>query len=492
MKQLRQYQADLKLQAALMMNKVFKVLCQLPTGGGKTIIFTSITMSAISKGKTVLILTESRKIYRQIIAEFEKTTEIKAGVRDIYVIPGLVYVAMAQTLQRRDRILEQFRQLDKNLIVITDEVHVGSVCGCLNKLEDNCHLGFTATPNYKEAKHLHKFYKDIVVGPQVKDLQGNGFLAPYIHLARKSADLQELKINNMGEYSEESQEEAFGGEGLFLGLEEDLKMTPFKHGMIFTASIRHCKEVAKRLRESGYDCVEVHSEEPQSDYNLARFSAGEVSLCVSVGILTKGYDFPAIDLIALVRATTSLPLYLQMIGRGSRPFGGKSHFTVLDYGGNWGRFGLWNDDRDWSLLWKPLKEKKKSKANEGVMPIKDCPSCGNLVPQSLSTCSNCGYVWEKVEPNMQEGVLEEITNTMDELIDKKMSEITPEQLAMYVKLKNKKPYGQRIAKSREQSGEKGFLKAYGSAMGYKGGWYHFQMKTIDDEEITYFDNIITQ
>ena len=142
-----------------------------------------------------------------------------------------------------------------------------------------------------------------------------------------------------GEYTEASQDKAFGTNAVYDGIFEDLRKEPFKKAMIFVSSIKLAREMNERLQAEGFASVEYHSQLENGSYELAKFTELDIAnICVSVSSLTKGFDFAPIDLVVLNRATTSLPLYLQMIGRGSRPVWSpdgtplKTHFRVLDYG----------------------------------------------------------------------------------------------------------------------------------------------------------------
>jgi superfamily II DNA or RNA helicase len=256
--------------------------------------------------------------------------------------------------------------------------------------------------------------------------------------------------------------------------------------MIFTASIRHCEALYATLQSAGFNTVRVHSQlgDAVSSYQLAQFTAGAVNICISVGILTKGFDFPAIDLVVLQRATTSLPLYLQMIGRGSRSLKGKEQFTVLDYGANYSRHGLWDMERDWSKMWNSTKKKKEAPA-----PVKLCPNCEFLMPTSKMFCPNCGYAFERTEQDPQQSKLVEITEAYRRMVGKRISDLTPKELATYARLKNKKGYASRVARSKEQS-TPGYLNEFCVHMGYKSGWLHHQQKVITEEPIEYYDIVL--
>jgi len=456
-----------------------RIIACAATGSGKTKTFIYLAQRAMTKGLTVLVLTESTKIYDQLTDELH-AGNINADTRDQYIAPGHIYIAMAQTLSRRPKMISQFVQQSDKLLIITDEAHIGTPTKLLKQFDKALHIGFTATPDYRFAKHLPVLYNSCIVGPQPDELVTNGYLSPYRHYARVLANLDELKIKN-GEFTEETQERVFESKKVFDGLIDDLSTITFGKALIFTASIRHCEEVYKQLSDSGINCIRIHSKlpQPQQTFDMARYRSldnnNRVDVCISVGVLTKGFDFPAIDLVILDRATTSLPLYLQMIGRGSRTADNKQYFTVLDYGGNYERHGLWDAHIDWGKKWKEKKNKK-----DGVAPVKMCPKCDYINHSSAPTCKNCGYVFEKTEIIDEEKTkLIEITASYRKLTGRLISTLAPNELALYARFKNKKGYAARIARAKYQEGDKSFIDQFSQSMGYKSGWVHFQTRDLD-------------
>lgn len=470
-----------------------KVIGCAATGSGKTKVFLSIIRAAIANGTTVIVITEASKIYKQIQEEIGKIIEIKAGVRYVWVEPNGLYLAMAQTLIRRPHIIEQFAVLGRKLLVITDEAHVGTSAGILRQIPEAYHIGFTATPDYRAAKHLPEIYNGIVVGPQPDELVQLGFLSPYFHFERKSADLAGLQKDSRGDFSESSQERVFETAQVYDGLIDDLRTVPYKKAIVYCSSIKHCRKVSDQLREHGYRIAEVHSGLPdnESDFNLAQFMAGPVDICTSVGILTKGFDFPDIDLVVLQRATASLPLYLQMVGRGSRIAPGKKRFTVLDYGGNASRHGPWNWEHDWETMWKPQKNKKNK--GEGLAPVKECPECGCVVHTSVKVCPNCSYEWgagpDEEKELIKDSVMVDVTELYNKIRGRWVGDLTPEELAVYAKSTNKKAYAQRVAKAKEQQ-QPGFLHQFALQMGYKPGWEWTAQMQLQIEIIEFHDIVI--
>jgi superfamily II DNA or RNA helicase len=487
MKQPYPYQEDIikKSSVSLAQNKT--IVVQSPTGSGKTIIMATMIHRGLKKGNTFLVISETRKIYKQLVNEFGGI-EINASVKSLYIKPGNVYVGMAQTLRKRPMILEQFRRLGYGLIVLADEVHISTHCYVLNELSASYLVGFTATPFYKYAKHLPVIFKELVPGPQVDELIQLGKLCNYQHLARTKADLTLLEMRN-GEYTEASQEEVFTSRSVYAGLFDDLRSVPFKKCIIFVASIKAAEDLNSKLVENGFASTCYHSQTPNSEYELAKFT--ELGLCdilVSIRSLSKGFDFPSIDLVILNHKTTSPALYLQEIGRGSRISPGKNDFfTVLDYGDNWREHGLYFEHRDFTTLWNTAPKKKKEK--DGVSPVKSCPKCDSILASSVRVCKYCGEVFPIQEKELEIGDLVEITADYSQLAGKRISELSPYELSVYSKTLNKKPYGARVARAREQSAA-GYLAQYASFMGYKSSWVDFQQRMISEEPIEFADLII--
>lgn len=465
-----------------------RILAVAPTGSGKTKIFISIAKRAIAKGRPVIIITEALKIFEQITSE-AGGIEIARGVRHVDIRPGRLYIAMAQTLSRRPKIVAQLNTVEPSPLIIIDEAHIGQTSRILEAMDKDgaaMVLGFTATPDARVAKHLPLTYTDCVVCCQVDDLIQQGYLCSYRHSARTKAGLDALEMRN-GEFTEQSQLNAFSRTEVYDGIIDDLNAAKFRKAMVFVSSIKHAEETHARLLEAGFASTRYHSQLDNAAYELAKFTELDTAdICVSVASLTKGFDFPPIDMVILNRATTSLPLYLQMVGRASRPTPTKSSFQVIDYGGNWQRFGLYYQDRDWEQMWKASPRKRKK--GEGVAPVTTCPKCEAIIPASLKICPYCQFALPADERELQQGELIEITQRYTPLVGRQISTLTPQELAIYAKMKQKQKFASRIARRMHQDNPRaGVLHEFAAAMGYKPSWADMQMRMLPSTPLEYTD-----
>lgn len=493
MKEDRQYQAAAINNIPYYLRDYGSVIYQGPTGSGKSHIINRLTQRIITSGKIPLILSDNKKIHSQLIKECSGI-RIDSGVDYAHIMNGHCYVAMAQSLKNRHRILDQFRKLEDDLIVINDECHRNTATPVIYDINPCWLVGFSATPHYKWAKHLPELYNSLIAGPQIKELINSSpqYLCHYKHVLRTGAALDELELKGQ-DYSEESQEKVFGSKRMYDGIFEDLPKYKGKKTVIYVASIKACEDMYLKLLEKGYKVCRYHTGKkylPNPAYELSKFTELELcDICVSVGSLTLGWDFPPIDLVVLWRATTSLPLYLQIGGRGSRPWPGKELFTILDYGGNYERFGAWDMDRDWYTLWQNPEKKRKISTYAGVDGSKLCPICQALLPIAARSCYNCGYLYPEDEMKLIEGQLIEVENSLKAIKNRMVSSLTPKELADYSKLHDKRNYAMRVAMRQEQD-TPGFLKEFSDAMGYKRSWLNRKLENLPKHKIIYFNQVV--
>jgi superfamily II DNA or RNA helicase len=335
-------------------------LCfQLPTGGGKTVIFAEIAKRYIKEtGKKVLILTHRIELLHQTSKHLTdikvKNKIIVSKVKDLPDESQYnCFVAMVETLNNRLR--DDKMDFDNLGLVIVDEAHYNSFRKLFKWFEDQVVLGVTATPLSSNAElPLHENYHELIVGESIPRLIEKGFLSKATTYSY-DVSLHSLKLGINGDYTVSSSEKLYGNffmqEKLLYAYEQKAKGTKT---LIFNNGINTSKQVFQLFKEAGYDIRHLdntHSEAERAEI-LEWFHNKKDAVLTSVSILTTGFDEPSVETIILNRATKSLTLYHQMIGRGSRMYGEKNEFTVIDLGNNARRFGLWECDIDWHDIFK--------------------------------------------------------------------------------------------------------------------------------------------
>lgn len=335
------------------------LLYQLPTGGGKTVIFSEIVRRYLSNNdKKVVVLTHRIELCKQtskMLTGFGVTNKIiNSKVKELPDQNDFsCFVAMVETL--KNRINDEKLHLDNIGLVIIDEAHYNSFRKLLNSFKNAFILGVTATPLSSNIKlPMHQSYNELIVGDTIGSLIDKGFLAKATTYSY-DVGLTSLKVGINGDYTVKSSDDLYTNtlmqEKLLHAYTE---RSLGKKTLIFNNGIHTSLYVYETFREAGYDIRHLDntsSSEERKDI-LQWFKKTPDAILTSVGILTTGFDEPTVETIILNRATKSLTLYFQMIGRGSRKLPGKDEFTVIDLGNNAARFGLWSDPVNWQHIFK--------------------------------------------------------------------------------------------------------------------------------------------
>lgn len=216
------------------------------------------------------------------------------------------------------------------------------------------------------------------------ELLDAGFMCPLIPLrTRTELDVSDVSVQN-GEFVKTQLQGAVDKQHItFKALQELCHAGQNrKSWLLFASGIEHAEHIAEQLGAFGVDCAPVHSKRP-SEYNdaaIRAFKANELRAIVNYGKLTTGFNHPFIDLIGMLRPTLSVPLWVQMLGRGTRPAWMKENCLVLDFARNTPRLGPIND---------PVIPKMR-KGEAGDMPVKICDSCGAYNHTKVRFCCQCG------------------------------------------------------------------------------------------------------
>ncbi|WP_010518860.1 DEAD/DEAH box helicase [Croceivirga radicis] len=359
-KNLYDYQlADLKKIFAELdkMPEGSNMLYQLPTGGGKTVVFSEITRRYIEQtGKKVVVLTHRIELSGQtskMLKGFGVSNKIiNSEVKELTDQDKYkCFVAMVETLN--NRLQEDKIKLENVGLVIIDEAHYNSFRKLFKFFEKANILGVTATPLSSNIKlPMKDNYKKLIVGKSIKSLIEDGFLAK-ANLYNYDVSLRTLKLGMNGDYTVKSSEEFYGNHSmlgkLLAAYEEIGKGTKT---LIFNNGINTSYYVYETFKKAGYNVRHLDNRNTATERKeiLEWFHKTPDAILSSVSILTTGFDEPSVETIILNRATRSLTLYFQMIGRGSRTYKNKESFNVVDLGNNIARFGPWDEPIDWQEI----------------------------------------------------------------------------------------------------------------------------------------------
>lgn len=432
---LRPYQETMCSQLAKSLRDNKRIVGQLATGGGKTVIFSAVAERYTSNNdKAVLILVHRKELLLQTRKTLFNMYGIRAelivaGTR--YIPPAKVYIGMVESVNNR------IARISNVGLVIIDESHIAVFNKMHSHYPNQFILGFTATPLSSNKRFPMKlYYKDIVCGVDIADLIKMGFLCRNVTWAPKEiVDRAHLAVKN-GEFDESLMALEFRKPKFVdATVKAYEKRALGKKTAIYNVNVEHSKEVCAAFVAAGYPCK--HLDGTMSDHErkaiLKWLKETPNAIICSIGILTTGFDEPTIECIMVNKSTLSLTLWLQMCGRGGRivdeafiakfqneyPYllNLKFHFDIIDMGGNALTHGDWCDVRDWkNLFHNPPKLKE-----DGIAPVKECPQCEGIVPASTRVCKLefdgevCGYEFP-VKPLGVEELLNEfvvVTKNID-------------------------------------------------------------------------------
>lgn len=420
------YQSEIIDQAFCKLNNTRSILIQAMTGAGKTVIMAFICSRWIREHRGKILITVHRKeLVEQTIRTlsvinidaqpYTDKTKSKLRFAD-------VYVAMIETINRR--IVKRRFDVSDISLVISDECHIMVHQKIYEHLPNANIIGFTATPvllkrerfylcNLCRTEHseqveccgelveewtrpvpMSRYYDDIIVGPSFSKLHEVGQLVPEIAFVKKYADLSVLRIDHTGDYTASSLDNAYGNEdAVFNVLLNYKELCSGKRTIIFNSSTKTNKVVYDRFVQEGLP-VKMFDSVNDSDVSrteLVRwFNDTPGAILCNVGVFTTGFDSREVEAIILNRATKSLSLFLQMVGRGGRSSNKiyKDSFILIDGGDNIAEFGEWSMDRDWEHIFFNGIGKPKAKRDD-ILDVQDCEKCGALFPKSEAVCPEC-------------------------------------------------------------------------------------------------------
>lgn len=381
METLRQYQSrSLEELRALAAQGKRRLLLVAPTGSGKTTIASALIHSAVERGSSVLFLAHRRELIDQCVARLAEHG-IRAGV----ILAGRpasdsqVQVASVQTLARRP--------VPPSSIVVVDESHHARAESYQRPLAANPDavvIGLTATPWRTDGRGLGELFSDVVVAARPRELIQAGYLVPVTGFSYDAPELKQVRTTG-GDYDADQAAEVMS----YLGGNIVQRWLDHRPGrtVLFACTVEHSQRLTAAFCAAGVRAEHLDGTTPLLERAgiLARLAAGDTELVCNVGVLTEGWDLPALACVILARPTKSVGLYLQMAGRGLRPATGKECLRLHDHAGNALHHGLPDEDRDYSLA-------SDTRRQACSIRTRTCPRCYAIFAPA-PRCPACGHVF---------------------------------------------------------------------------------------------------
>jgi DNA repair protein RadD len=387
------------------------VLVCLPTGSGKSLVIAIFLQEVLSSwpGQNIIILTHVKELIEQ--NEKELLGVWPSAPVGVYSA-GLNRKQAPNMLQRItfagiQSVFSKSVDLGAFDLILVDEAHLIPVRGegmyrtfleAQKGLNSQVKvIGLTATP-YRLGHGLltegtHKIFDDICYDKNVGELVREGYLCKLISKGMKSRpDLSTVKIRG-GEYVSDELSVAVDQEYLVKAAVRETveQCADRKSWLLFCTSVKHAQHVAAEVRLQGFTCEvitgDLHAD--KRDDILNRFKRGLIHSICNVGVLTTGFNHPALDAIIMLRPTKSTSLYVQMLGRGMRNAPGKLNCLVLDFSGNVAEHG--------PIDMIQIKQGRSGQTEVKKAPVKECPQCQSLLHVSVRLCPDCAYEWPERE-----------------------------------------------------------------------------------------------
>lgn len=385
---LRPYQQKLFEDVRVAFRGKRSVLMQLPTGGGKTYIFAKMTESALKLGRQIWIVVPRNELLQQASDTLVNINvphgKIAAGINESLAYK--VHVVSKDTLIRRyDKIKRQ-----PNLMII-DEAHLAldRYLEIANRFSNSRILGVTATPERLDGRGLSELYESIVLGPTLPELIELNYLTTVEYYSPPIQGLEEIKRRGT-EYSPEELDGLLRRRKIYgRAIDHYRRHAENKPCLVYCRGVKAADEIADKFTNAGYrfENIDGTMRYAKRKALIDALKSGKIHGLTSCDLITYGLDVPRVECIIMLRPTLSRTLYLQMVGRGLRPYNGKEKCIVLDHVGNLREHGHPLAHYDWNF--EGAEKRRKSKKPD-VAHLRLCPEIDYLYCEK-PTCTGCPH-----------------------------------------------------------------------------------------------------
>lgn len=391
------------------------VLYVLPTGGGKTVVFSFIARAAAMLGSRVCII-----VHRDSLLLQASRSLSDCGIPHGIIAPGhtrtrdLVQIASVQTLARR---LDRY-EFD---LLIIDEAHhatAGTWARVIAAYPNAFVLGVTATPARSDGRGLAEVFEIMVLGPTPGELIEQGYLVrPIVYGSKKMIDLSRVAIRG-GDYDRRQLAAAMDTNQITGdAIAEYSRLCPGASALAFGVSINHAEHIAAAFCAAGYRFKAIHGRMPVTEirYAIEELRDHAIDGLSSCDLVTEGFDSPGIEAEIILRRTQSEALCVQMYGRVLRPAPGKTRAIIIDHADNWAIHGGPVAERAWTL--EGVRRRPRRGSAESL-PVRQCPMCF-ACHEPAPICTVCGHVYKIESAPAPTAAAGEMAEVAAELLRKK-------------------------------------------------------------------------
>lgn len=414
---LRKHQIDAKNAILRAWDSFDSVMLQMPTGTGKTYLFTSLIKDLISFYKS-----QKREINILVVAHRIELLDQIADSLNNYGIPcGFIQGTREQHLWQRVQVGSILSLIsEKNNwnvsrckfdYIIVDEAHhtlADSYKRLFDMFPEAKKLGVTATPWRMNHESFTSVYQTLITTPQVKWFIQRHLLSDFDYVSVKpDSNIQKL-VNSMevaatGDFINDALSEAFDNQRIRSKLFDSFhKYASDRKGIVYAINKQHAQNIAQLYSSKGYVSVNIDCDTPKDERErlINEFKAGNIQVLVNIELFTEGFDCPDVSFVQLARPTRSLALYLQQVGRGLRVIDGKEKTIFIDNVGLYNYFGLPDANRKWQyhfqgrdvpeemkyesrgMMPPDIPERTYDEDDEAMMIVRGCGSFGEEQPEN--------------------------------------------------------------------------------------------------------------
>jgi DNA repair protein RadD len=391
-----------------------RVLLQLSTGGGKTVVFSEILKGVASKGKRAIMVVRGKNLIDQTSQRLfrEKVPHgCYQGNHWNYQPSALIQICSVDTLYRR-------KVCPPADLIVIDECHLSrspSFEWVIAQYPDAFFLPVSATPHHP--KGMRHIADEVVYPISINDLMEQGYLSRPRYFVPTKVDMSSVSIDrSTSDYNVAEAAAALAGSTIYGDiLSQYKKLCAGKSAVVFAINIDHSKMIRDMFIKEGIPAVHVEADTCDEERAAAieDLKYGRVKVITNVGILTTGVDIPFLQAVILARPTKSYNLYVQMCGRGTRVTDAKNEFLLLDHTNNITEHGFIEHEKLCNL--DPIEKRKKTQEVNLIITCMSCYATVEYSPEMKDTCPLCGGSLKQSKEKIAKAMAEQVAAELREI-----------------------------------------------------------------------------